>query len=60
MEHMLNPAAASAKRESLKTYDARILGSVAFVVVGLIVAAYALAAGPGSIPTEFVSAVVLP
>jgi len=60
MEDMINPAAASAEREPVKTYDLKVLVSVAFVVVGLIVAVYALAADPGPNPSELALAVVYP
>jgi hypothetical protein len=60
MEDVINSAAASAEREPVKTYDLKILASVAFVVVGLIVAVYALAAESGPNLSEFASVVVLP
>jgi hypothetical protein len=60
MDDMMNVTAVSGERESVKTYDLKILVSVAFVAVGLIVAVYALAAGPGPNPSELASAVVYP
>jgi len=58
MEDMMNVTAVSGERESVKTYDLRILVSVALVAVGLIVAVYALAASPGPNPSALASAVV--
>ena len=50
----------SGEREAVITYDLQIFVSVAFVAFGLIVAVYALAAGPGPNPSEFAAAVVYP
>jgi len=50
----------SGEREAVITYDLKILVSVAFVVVGLIVAVHALVAAPGPNPSELASAVVYP
>lgn len=50
----------SGEREAVITYDLKILVSVAFVVVGLIVAVYALAVAPGPNFSELAAAVVYP
>ena len=50
----------SGEREAVITYDPQMLVYVAVVLVGLIVAVYALAAGPGPNPSEFAAAVVYP
>ena len=60
MDDVMNRAALRVELDQVKSYDPKILVSVAIVAVGLVVAVYALAVDVGPDLSELVSAVAYP